>query len=256
MYLNREFRRLSPQWGRAALAALAMALASCAPFPQIGAGDQSQLDARINEALNSVCPVPVDPGSIQDRLRMLRGQLVLASIAGYASRSISSYAAGDDIQSDGMLVLQRLKVAGDELAKAAAATEEENHLFPLYRADLVVAAGSAAEAALRPSIRAAKATLTSTLVSSDTTLRAKTMLLNLLKNELYSEALQESCQRLNKTLGAVDAANGAVVLATLPDEKLKRARKFTDDRLTDRCNGLKALVGKSADGDYCKAQWP
>ena len=151
-----------------------------------------------------------------------------------------------------MLVLQRLSDAGDELAKAKAAVEKGNHLFPLYRADLIVAAGSAAEAALRPTLRAAKAAVTSIPagLSSDAMLRAKSMLLNLLKDELYLQALNDSCARLNGVLGL-----GGGPVSSLPPDKYNKAGKFTDERLTDRCKGLIALSGAPAAVTYCKAQW-
>lgn len=242
--LCRRFRG----YGRKSLLAVVALLASCASIPEIGGGDQTRLDVQINEALNRTCPVPRDPGADQDKMRILRAQLILASIAGYATRSISSYAVGDEVKSDGMLVLERLKDAGTELAGAKAAVEKGNHLFPLYRADLIIAAGSAAEAALRPTFRAAKAALTSLPagLSSDAMLRAKAMLLNLLKDELYLEALKESCDRLNKV----------VVLPSLSEENYKKAGAFTDERLKNRCDGLTKLVRLDAQSEeYCKVQW-
>jgi hypothetical protein len=232
--------------GRKALPVLIALLASCASIPEIGGGDQTRLDVQINEALNRTCPVPRDPGADQDKMRILRAQLILASIAGYASRSISSYAVGDEVKSDGTLVLERLKDAGGELAGAKAAVESGNHLFPLYRADLIVAAGSAAEAALRPTLRAAKAAVTSLPagLSSDAMLRAKAMLLNLLKDELYLEALKESCDRLNK-----------VVVPPLSEENYKKAGAFTDQRLKNRCDGLEKLARGEVKSEYCKVQW-
>jgi hypothetical protein len=87
MSANRESCHVSSGWVRAAISAVAPVPASCASVPQIGGGNHAQSDVQINEALNRACPVPKNPGTIQDKLRILRGQLVLASIAGYAAGS-------------------------------------------------------------------------------------------------------------------------------------------------------------------------
>ena len=50
------------------------------------------LDNKIEQALDRACLVPGKPDPRQDTLRVLRGQLVLASIAGLAYRNISNYA--------------------------------------------------------------------------------------------------------------------------------------------------------------------
>jgi hypothetical protein len=217
-----------------------------------------------NDALNHACPIPEAQGSTQDKLSILRGQLVLASIAGYASRSISSYAVGNDGQLDGTLVLQRLQVAEDELNKAAKAAENGNHLLPLYRADLIAVAGSASEAVMRPSDRVAKATSLSTSISSDSILQAKSKLLNMLVNEIYVEALQESCTRLNNMLGDYGpkvGVNGSKVitfnLKPQSEAEIIKAKTYTDERFTDRCTKLKMLVSNTNNGDkYCEVKLP
>lgn len=230
-------------------------LASCATFPEPGGGaKQVGLEEQIEATLDSYCLVPGSPGKEKRKLQMLRAQLVLASIAGYATRSILSYSAGHEAQSDGMLVLQRLVTAGDALSRALQAAKDGNHLYPMYHADLIIAAGLAAEAAVQPTARAARGAVFSfsAPISADALIRARAMLINLLENELYAKALRDSCDQLNAEFKITAYTDKD--LPSLPDDTYKKAGKFTDKRLEERCAGLRK-VADAGDGMKCKPQW-
>jgi len=207
-------------------------IAGCADLPVIGETHAS-LDAAIDTQLEQACPIQGITATDQQKLqlRMMRAQIILAAIAGYASTSISSYSSSEDIKTDSLLVLDRLKDAQAKLAQAKNAAAAGNNIFPLYRADLIIAAGGAADAALRPTTRAAKATLFAPSLSSDTVKRSKQLLLNILKDELYLAAIESACKQLDAT-------------------RLAQQWKYATIRYKERCSLLLGTAG-SKDASYC-----
>jgi hypothetical protein len=250
---------------RTLLAALAIALlaSGCVTNPYEPEGDDG-LDDKIKNALNKVCPIPSTTNfQVENKLRALRGELMLAAVAGYAIRSVSSYSTGDDRQTDAALVLLRLNAASKDLSGAvqAAAAIPSNHLFPLYRTDAIIAIANAAEAALRPTLREVKSLAMSlTSFSLDKVKRAKTLFLNAIENELYREAIGDSCYQLNFNLGATETKStdpqkpaSTWALTSVSDGAFNAARKYTGERLVNRCEKLAALANNSS--LKCEVEW-
>jgi hypothetical protein len=223
---------------RLGLLCLCFLFSACAELPSIG-DTQSSLDASINAQLDEACPLPDSGASKTEKLqlRLIRGQIILAAIAGYADTSIASYSSAPDIKSDSALVVEKLKIAKEKLVEFGIAVKADNNLFEFYRADLIIAAGGAADAALRPTLRTVKATVSVPSLSLDTVKRSKQLLLNILRDELYLEAIKKSCNLL-------DPSNMAPQW------------KFATQRYAMRCAPL-AESAKLSAADYCsEPPWP
>ncbi|MBQ5949551.1 hypothetical protein [Massilia sp. ST3] len=210
-------------------------VSACSGIPLIG-DNHTSLDASIDAQLEKTCPLPDVPIQQKVQLRIIRGEIILAAIAGYANTSISSYSSASDLKADSVLVLEKLKIAHTELNEFKEAVSKNNNMFDLYRADLIIAAGGAADAALRPTLRTVKTTVFSPSLSLDRVKRSKQLLLNLLKDELYLTAIENACRRL-------DPAN------------LAQQWRFATERFAKRCEPLARRAELSAN-DYCaQASW-
>lgn len=205
-------------------------VSACAGLPLIGDA-HSTLDASIDAQLEKTCPLPDVPIQQKVHLRIIRGEIILAAIAGYANTSISSYSSASDLKPDSVLVLEKLKIAQSKLNEFKEAVTNDNNLFDLYRADLIIAAGGAADAALRPTLRTVKTTLFSPSLSLDRVKRSKQLLLNMLKDELYLRAIENACRRL-------DPAN------------LAQQWRFATERFAKRCEPL-ARAAELDSAAYC-----
>jgi hypothetical protein len=216
---------------------LCILLSACAELPIIG-DTHSSLDASIDAHLEQACPIAQHgTGQNQLELRVIRGEIILAAIAGYASTSISSYSSANDMKADSVLVLERLQIAQTQLAEFGQAVRDNNNLLGFYRADLIIAAGGAADAALRPTLRVIKTTAFSPSFSLDTVKRSKQLLLNILKDELYLGAIESACRGLN-------TAN------------LAPQWKFATQRYAKRCAPLATAAGEKSDSLCVELPWP
>lgn len=207
------------------VALVAALLGACAGLPVTG---DSHLDKQLNSALGKFCPIAAkvapDPAPTVDE-RMARAYFVLSAVTGYAVLSIGHYSGAADYKNDAALSLSRVVDA----AKAIKETREKTKsaIYPIYHADMVIEFADAAEAALRPTVRAGKSLVTASVAGRIDT--AKTAFLALIEDEIYRGAYAQSCQGLAEKDRA-DPAGAAARLAAAEEDLAARVR--------DRCAKL------------------
>src|ERR1043166_6950353 len=210
-------------------------------------GGAPSLDDTIDRKLQALCPIDENI----DEMRAIRAQLILSAVAGYGARSVNSYSAATDVRDDASRTLQRVQDAGQKLKNIAGPGCDA--AFPLNRADVLVAIANAAEAAVRPTLHAIPSLATA--LPLDRVRKARTILVNLLEDQVYLEAIADTCKRANAELSVSPAVANGSCKAVEDRDKLKKVQRSIDARLDLRCKELSQLAGTNG-SHQCVQLWP
>lgn len=201
-------------------------LSGCANLPSPG---QSSLDARLDKALDTFCPIAADSGKgPTEQERTIRARFVLSAITGYAVLSTSRYSGAADFNTDAARALTRVIDAYKAIGKSK--TKEGRVIYPVYHADMVVELAQAAEAAVRPTVRAGAELATASVSGRIETL--KSAYIALLEDEIYLAAYKRACGDL--------AAKKTTDFAEVTSDLTERTKT--------NCQRLATLAGQNAGG--------